>query len=779
MKALQIAAVGRRLGLARIASAVAPAPAATHRPARASTTSTDPTCPGPGWHRVRTRLAGICGCDLSTDRRPRQSRTSRPIVSFPFIPGHEVVGRHSTTAPRVVLEPVLGCVARGIDPPCAGAAPAATATTASASPSATSSPASRPASAATPAAAGHPSWSPTTASSTRARRHDRRARPCSSSRPPCGIHAALLAPRRSSRGRRPVVACSAPARSACSRSPASRRYVAAACASSSAPATRTSSALARALGADDVVRAAASSPRAVRRARPAAGLIGDQLTGGADVVDRLRRRRATRSPTALRITRPRGRVVLVGMPAEVTLDLTALWHRETELVGAYAYGTETLPDGTPRAHVRPRLRHRRRQPRLERLLSRHLPARRLRRRHRPRRHRRPPRRRQDRLRPPPRRRSGTADAPTRLRPRRRPLDAADPVLARRGLQPREAARRPQPGDLPARAARRRSTTSTAPSATRCSNPIDTDPLPALLFPGMKLTIAFDDISLPLPKMRRPDIRQRVIEAVLDLAADAGVDDVHLIAALALHRRMTEAELRHAVGDRVYDAFAPRGLLYNHDAEDPDNLAFLGTTAAGRGGRDQQAGGRERPARLRQHQPRRHGRRLEVDRHRPGLVPQPAPPPQRRRRCRQSHSFMDQHHSELHKSQLAHGQGACVDAGVKVFQIETTLNTDTFPTPFDFLAKREWEWIAARPRPPTSPRRSRSSARPTAAARARSSTSIEAPHQMTSVQAGEVEAVHQVDDRERLPPAARRGRGPDRHPHDGHPVHLPVQRRTRS
>ena len=56
-------------------------------------------------------------------------------------------------------------------------------------------------------------------------------------------------------------------------------------------------------------------------------------------------------------------------------------------------------------------------------------------------------------------------------------------------------------------------------------------------------------------MKRPDIRQRVIEAVLDLAAAAGVDDVHLIAALALHRRMTEDELRQAVGDRVYDAFA--------------------------------------------------------------------------------------------------------------------------------------------------------------------------------------------------------------------------------
>ena len=40
----------------------------------------------------------------------------------------------------------------------------------------------------------------------------------------------------------------------------------------------------------------------------------------------------------------RGRVVLMGMPAEVTLDLTGLWHRETELVGAYTYGTEQLAD---------------------------------------------------------------------------------------------------------------------------------------------------------------------------------------------------------------------------------------------------------------------------------------------------------------------------------------------------------------------------------------------------------------------------------------------------
>ena len=77
------------------------------------------------------------------------------------------------------------------------------------------------------------------------------------------------------------------------------------------------------------------------------------------------------------------------------------------------------------------------------------------------------------------------------------------------------------------------------------NPLgDSAPLSALLKSGMKLTIAFDDISLPLHQMRKPDIRQRIIEAVLDTAAEYGVDDVHLIAALALHRRMTESELRH-------------------------------------------------------------------------------------------------------------------------------------------------------------------------------------------------------------------------------------------
>ncbi|HLR84771.1 MAG TPA: lactate racemase domain-containing protein, partial [Nocardioidaceae bacterium] len=112
------------------------------------------------------------------------------------------------------------------------------------------------------------------------------------------------------------------------------------------------------------------------------------------------------------------------------------------------------------------------------------------------------------------------------------------------------------------------------------HPIDRDPLPELLYAGMKLTIAFDDVSLPLPSMRAPDIRQRIIEAVLTMAADAGVDDVELIAANALHRRMTDDELRHVVGERVWRSFGPQGLLYNHDAEDRANLAHIGLTDDG-------------------------------------------------------------------------------------------------------------------------------------------------------------------------------------------------------
>ncbi|MGH9251292.1 MAG: lactate racemase domain-containing protein, partial [Acidimicrobiales bacterium] len=111
------------------------------------------------------------------------------------------------------------------------------------------------------------------------------------------------------------------------------------------------------------------------------------------------------------------------------------------------------------------------------------------------------------------------------------------------------------------------------------NPMGIEPLPELLKPGMRLTIVFDDISLPLPPMQTPDVRQRVIEHVLELAAAKGVDDVELIAGNSLHRRMTPAELKRIVGERVFRSFFPDHLR-NHDAEDSANLLELGTTDQG-------------------------------------------------------------------------------------------------------------------------------------------------------------------------------------------------------
>src|SRR2546430_17551172 len=56
-----------------------------------------------------------------------------------------------------------------------------------------------------------------------------------------------------------------------------------------------------------------------------------------------------------------------------------------------------------------------------------------------------------------------------------------------------------------------------------SKPFDEDPLKALLRPNMKLTIAFDDISLPVPPMVAPDIRHLIMGAGIDLAADAVIE----------------------------------------------------------------------------------------------------------------------------------------------------------------------------------------------------------------------------------------------------------------
>ncbi len=111
-----------------------------------------------------------------------------------------------------------------------------------------------------------------------------------------------------------------------------------------------------------------------------------------------------------------------------------------------------------------------------------------------------------------------------------------------------------------------------------NHPEGSEPLHALLKPGMRVTVALDDLSVPLPPMRAPDVRQTILEIVLELFADSGVDDVHLVVANGLNRRLTPTELRRMVGGRIYDAFGP-DRIYNHDAEDPGGMVSKGEGVA--------------------------------------------------------------------------------------------------------------------------------------------------------------------------------------------------------
>lgn len=80
---------------------------------------TDPRPAGEAWTRVEPLLSGICGSDLGL-LTGRSSPYLGPLTSMPFVPGHEVVGRTLDDLPalprgsRVVIDPVLGCAARGV-----------------------------------------------------------------------------------------------------------------------------------------------------------------------------------------------------------------------------------------------------------------------------------------------------------------------------------------------------------------------------------------------------------------------------------------------------------------------------------------------------------------------------------------------------------------------------------------------------------------------------------------------------------------------------------------
>lgn len=334
MKALEFKRAEARYVAAAISSRIRPGSGAGTGPL--TLVDGEPVeLPGPGWHRVSTRLAGICGSDLATVDG-RSSRYFEPWVSFPFVPGHEVVGMRDDGV-RVVLEPVLGHEARGFTPPFPDAAPGdgddyRHLVAGDLEPGIQIGYCASTGGGWSEGFVAHESQLhtvPDTLSDEAAVMIEPTA---------VGVHAALKA--NISDG--DTVAILGAGTMGLTTVAAIRAFCPAAhvIVGAKYPEQRE---LARSLGADQVV-APGELGRAVRRSS-GSFLIGDDLSGGADVViDAVGS--AASIDESIGMARPRGRVVLVGMPGRVSVDLTALWHRETELVGAYTYGTEHLADGT-------------------------------------------------------------------------------------------------------------------------------------------------------------------------------------------------------------------------------------------------------------------------------------------------------------------------------------------------------------------------------------------------------------------------------------------------
>ena len=222
-----------------------------------------------------------------------------------------------------------------------------------------------------------------------------------------------------------------------------------------------------------------------------------------------------------------------------------------------------------------------------------------------------------------------------------------------------------------------------------NHPENSEPLFAKLRPGMKVTIAIDDLSMPLPPMETPDVRQQMLEVVLDQLADYAVTDIELVVATAFHRPMTQKEIKRMVGSKIFNEYWP-DRLYNHDAELPEGLSYLGQTEDGL---DVEINARAAKSDLliylnltfvpmnggfKSVGTGLAGYRTLKEHHNPYAI-------------RKTKSYMDPNYTDPKASALAtkmESIGRFINSKLDVFHIESTVNNRMFGKPLDFLAKCE-------------------------------------------------------------------------------------------
>jgi threonine dehydrogenase-like Zn-dependent dehydrogenase len=303
----------------------------------------DPELPTPDWVRLRPLLSGICGSDLGT-LSSENSPYFSPITSPPFVLGHELVGVVAEdngsfrAGERVALEPALHCAVRGIEPPCPYCATGHTALCVNVA-KGTIAPGIQTGFCRDTGGG----WSEGTLVAHPSQLHrvpenvpDEAAvaiEPLA-----CAVHAALKTSPKEGETALVIGAGSVGLFVVA----ALRRLTRAGRIICVAKHERQRKEALR-LGADAVVY-----PEETYTTLPA--MLGTEaykpeigkpvVMGGADKVFECVGSAGTMEDT-VRLTRPGGEATLVGMPpARSCLDLSALWHKEVNLAGAYAYGVE-------------------------------------------------------------------------------------------------------------------------------------------------------------------------------------------------------------------------------------------------------------------------------------------------------------------------------------------------------------------------------------------------------------------------------------------------------
>ncbi len=351
MLALELFRSVPRYAAARAITAVASVPSLLIGPMAPVrlTTRNEPAVRHPGWAEVKVHLSGICGSDLGAVTGST-SLYFAGVSSMPCVPGHEVVGTLTQdcedldAGTRVVIDPVLACAARGLEP-CEQCAAGRT-------------------NRCDRVSVGHlrPGLQTGYCASTGGGWGERLVAHRSQLHPvpdglsdtravlvePLACAIRLAAQARIEEGQTVLVSGAGAVGLFATLAireltPAGRIVVVAK--------HGTQAAFARRFGATDVVQPA-EALRGVRRLTQAltvqtrlpglaARLDQEYLLGGVDVaVDAVGS--ASSLDMALRATRAGGRVVLSGMPASGA-DLSPAWFRELELVGTYASAGDAFP----------------------------------------------------------------------------------------------------------------------------------------------------------------------------------------------------------------------------------------------------------------------------------------------------------------------------------------------------------------------------------------------------------------------------------------------------